>query len=150
MHRTFNFCSKLTRKNLNGLGLIWASDISARDISALEFPHGDFSAQQHFGPRKFRHGNITVTWTFRYKDGMALGRFGARIFWHMDVLALINFGTMQSKIVISAQIFLQRHFGSVPKHQCAVMLPCRNVHGVAKYPYQNVPAPTYPHTKKSL
>ena len=86
-------------------GLISASDILVRDIWASKFHRWDFSVQQHSGPRTFRLGNITVPWTFWYRDIRALGHFGTRIFWHMDVLAHINFGTMQSKIHCVAKVY---------------------------------------------
>ena len=70
---------------------------------------------------------------------MALENIGTRIFQHMDISALGNFGTMQSNMDVSAQTFWHRHFGIcaemcccaetsiLPKYQCAKMFQFLNV-----------------------
>ena len=145
--RTFNFCRRRTRKNLNGLGLILASDISARDISALRCHHGEFSAQQHFGPRTFQHGNILVPWTFgtgtlRHWDISEQGYLCTWIFWH-HAKQDRHFWTD-----ISAQTFLLYAKKSmccnvtsmVPENTHTKMFLCRHVL-VLKSPFDEMSVP---------
>ena len=106
------------------LGLILTLDILARDILARTFHHGDFLCT-----RTFRHHGRYGTGTFWHKDILALEYFGIRIFWPMDVLVDVHFGTLQSNI------------DRVPKYlglKCSntVTSPCRNIQSA-----KNIPMP---------
>ena len=74
-------------------GTFWHKDTLARDIMARTFDHWDF-----FCTRTFRHHGRYGTGTFWHKDILALEYFGIRIFWPMDVLVDVHFGTLQSNI----------------------------------------------------
>ena len=102
--------------------LISAPDISAGDISARTFHHGDFSAQGYFGTRTFWHGYFLAPW----------------MFWHGDVTALEQ-GYGHVYIALQgAKMYMCRNV-HVSKYPCAEMSLCHNVH-VPKSPWcQKVP-----------
>ena len=79
--------------------------------------------------------------TFWYLDIIELDNFGTRIFQHMNVSILGNFGTMQSSTDVSAQTFW---------HLCRNVLLCRNVHFAKISMCLNVPVPKCPCAKRSL
>ena len=72
----------------NWLGLTSAPDISAKDIVAQTFPHGDISTCVTFGSADIpAHGH------FVSMDILARGLFSIGNFWHKDVLAPEHFDT---------------------------------------------------------
>ena len=72
----------------NWLGLTSAPDISAKDIVARTFPHGDISTCVTFGSADIpAHGH------FVSMDILARGLFGIGNFWHKDVSAPEHFDT---------------------------------------------------------
>ena len=134
------------------------------------FSAPDISSPEHFGMVTFwlhwRSGTWTFwgifsrrTGTFQHGDTTALGHFGTRKFWQMDVLALGNFATIQSNWT-----FWHRHFGTCgemcycpkmfifPKYLCAKMFQSQNV-PVKKGPCakisrcRNFPVPKSSHAK---
>ena len=119
--------------NLLRLRLISAPGISARDISARTFNHRDFSSWGNFGRRRFRHGYTSVPWTFQHSF---------RIFWKMDILAHIHFGTMQSNIDISAQTFW-------PGCPCAETSMCQNILVPEMSQCHNLPMQKSPWSRKN-
>ena len=101
--------------SLLGLGLI-----SARDILAWTFHHGNFSSRGHFNKRTFRQGYFFAPLTVR----------------HGDVTALEHFGTeapmpkcLRQNVYIAlhdAQMYMCRNI-HVPKYPCAEMFKCSAV-----------------------
>ena len=79
------------------VGLILAPDILTKDISAKIFHQEDFLARGHFGMGI----HILPPWMFQQRNVRALGHFGIRIFWHVDISALYK-----------AMAFHHRHFST--------------------------------------
>ena len=75
-----------------------------------------------FGMRTFRLRYFSAPWTFQHLGpyGTALGHFGTRIFWHMDILAQRHLCW-----IVCAKMF--RLLCTVPKCTCAKTSMCRNI-----------------------
>ena len=102
-------------------GTFWHKDTLARDIMARTFDHWDF-----FCTRTFRHHGRYGTGTFWHKDILALEYFGIRIFWPMDVLVDVHFGTLQSTFMCQNILGL--------KCSNTVTSPCRSIQSAKNLP----------------